>query len=193
MGYEGVIPPDRAPVTPGTNEPVPEYAHAFIRGRGLDPALTIRHYNLEWRGHRLLWPGYPGYAGRSISDQKPKQLCMDGFSQNEGSLIGAHLLHEGAHIAVCQGDFGAASIPCPWVGVGTQGISLTGSQAGRIVLSRPASVTLCGDGGEPMEVPEVLERSGIQVRRIAELPLKASMDDVPMRVRVMLLLGAEEA
>ena len=192
VGYEGLTAPERAPA-PGTNEPVPDYAHAFFKARGLDPALTIRRYKLEWRGHRILWPGDPGYAGRAtLPDQAPKQLCMDGFSQGKGSLIGVHLLYAGAHVAVCQGDYGAASIPCPWVGVGTQGISLTPPQAARIVLSRPASVTLCGDGGETMEVPEVLERSGIQVRRVAELPPKMGMDDLPMRVRVMLLLSAEE-
>lgn len=194
MGYEGLSTPDRAPADPGTVEPVPEYAHAFIKGRGLDPALTIRRYRLGWRGHRLLWPGEPGYACRAtLPEQSPKQLCSDGFSQSGGSLIGAHLLHDGAHVAVCQGDYGGASIPCPWVGVAVQGILLTDAQATRIVLSRPASVTLCGDGGEPMPVPEVLERSGIEVRRVAELPAKMGMDDLPMRVRVMLLLGAEEA
>jgi hypothetical protein len=193
-GYEGgPLKGAKDPPIPGGIEDVPLHAHSLFKARGLDALYIIRRYRLKWREQRLLWPAEPGYAARAtVPGQEPKQLCVDGFSASAGSLIGAHLLHEGAAVAVCQGDYGAAAIPVPWVGIGIEGKFLTEAQGSRILLSKPAEVVLCGDGGEPMNCPAVLERSGIPVKRIAELPLKHGMDDIPMRLRVLLLLSAEE-
>lgn len=181
-----LAPPD--PNLPGT-EVLPPAALEFLRGRGLDPQNTALRYLLRWDG-RICWNAGIGWVRRSINPAFVPKVDTRGASQTRGDLIGGHRMYEGADLALVEGGEKAASIPHPWVGVGLAGTYLHEAQAERVVLSKPASVTVTLDGGVPVRLPPPLARAGLPIFVVEGLPKGRGPDDVPMEERVRLLMGA---
>jgi hypothetical protein len=103
-------------------------------------------------------------------------------------LIGEHLLHEGAFVVLVEGDFKAASIPLPWVGLGINGLSLTPSQVDTIQFSRPALITILTDGGFISQAWLLAAQLAPNVCRVKYLPTSKGPDDIPRSDLVQLLL-----
>ncbi len=55
--------------------------------------------------------------------ESPKTLTLP-----PRGLIGQHLLAPGLDVVVTEGDYKAAAIPLPWVGVGIMGTAMTEDQ-----------------------------------------------------------------
>ena len=170
----------RAPLTA-----LPPHARRFIERRGADPAWLELRYGVRWDGDRLWFPAGEGASRRAIWPwEAPKTLTVA-----PRGLIGQHLLRPGALVVVTEGDFKAAAIPLPWVGVGLMGDAMTDEQAAILTGSQPAEVAVMLDGGFVHQARGVAEKIALLRPRVVELPQKAGPDDVPRGLLFRLLGG----
>lgn len=176
------------PVDPSVPKPLsslPDYARKMVEARGLDPLWLERRYGVRWDGERLHWPCGAGSSKRAIWPwDEPKTLTIP-----PRGLIGQHLLHKGARVVVTEGDFKAASIPLPWVGVGILGDAISDDQAQAIQASEPSEVVVMLDGGMERQARKVAETLCLLAPRIVDsLPAGKGPDDIP-RGELYALLG----
>lgn len=163
------------PTEPRSLSELPVFARAMMERRGADPAWCESRYRVRWNGERLAWPCGAGLSMRAIwSWQSPKTLTVA-----PRGLIGQHLLTPGAHVVVTEGDFKAASIPLPWVGVGIMGTAMTQDQALVLLNSRPGSITVLLDGGCGAQAQAIrISLAPTPVRVVDSLPVGAGPDDI---------------
>ena len=90
-----------------------------------------------------------------------------------------------------EGDWKAASIPLPWIGLGLLGKTISDEQVWTIKTSNPHSVIVMLDGGFDREAQDVYQRLLPLDVKIARLPPTKGPDDIPRRDLVRLLLSLE--
>lgn len=165
----------------------PPFAEEAVSRRGFDLAFLRDVYGVRWDGHRLCFPTGPGTWARraALSFEQPKVLTT-----GEKGLIGFHRLGQGQHLVLTEGDYKAASIPGPWIGLGIQGTGpLTARQAGMLQAARPARVLICLDGSWESEALTIKSQLWWAESDIIELPEGKGPDDVERSVLIPLLLG----
>ncbi len=177
---QGPVPP--APLPQGQ---IPLMASREILRRGFEEAWIVLRYGVAWDGDRLSWPAGQGASRRAVlSWEEPKTLSVA-----PRGLIGEHLLYPGAHVVITEGDWKAAAIPLPWVGVGLMGMQLSPMQGWALRTSNPASVLVCLDGGFDVQARDVeAALLPLRSRRVA-LPNGMGPDDIPRRDLVQALLA----
>ena len=163
--------------------PVPERGLLYIQHRGFDPNFVVREYGIQWDGQRLCWPTGGGWARRAITEWAEPKVKTTGLGGQEGAVIGIERLarNPGATAVITEGDFKAASIPLPWIGLGIMGHVLHSAQADRI-LSITSDLVF-------------FEDHDWHINRQRNWPVCKSPfggpDDIPMKERMRLLLHAE--
>lgn len=171
---------------------IPATALYSILRRGFDPEYVVTTYDVQWDGARLCWPTGTGFARRAIYPwEEPKVLTV-----GQKGLIGVNRLRTRQHVVLVEGDFKAAAIPAPWIGVGLQGTEITEFQAALLATHEPASVTVMLDHG--YDVPSAKVRGVLNVKlpvttRVTNVPCPApgpGPDDVPRAALVSALLAA---
>ena len=186
--YAGMVPAVSSPGEPevaAVLSSLPDYARKMVEARGLDPLWLERRYGVRWDGERLHWPCGAGSSKRAIWPwDEPKTLTVP-----PRGLIGQHLLHKGARVVVTEGDYKAASIPLPWVGVGILGDAISDDQAQVIQASEPSEVIVMLDGGMDRQARKVAESLCLlPIRVVDSLPKGLGPDDIP-RGNLYALLG----
>lgn len=173
----------------GERTSLPEQAKAECRRRGLSAEWVETRYRVKWDGERMIWPAGSGFCARSVyPGDEPKTRTIP-----PRGLIGQHLLGTGQDVVLVEGDFKAAAVPLPWVGLGTQGMHLSYEQAERIEEARPRSVTFAWDGGTDTFMRKAATKLlALCPLRMLRLPHGAGPDDVPRGELVSLLLAAEK-
>lgn len=165
---------------------LPDFCRLEIERRGLSPEWIEREYGVVWDGERMAWPAGRGWSRRSpFPWVTPKTLTVA-----PKGLIGQHRLYPGASVVVVEGDYKAAAIPHPWVGVGLMGTVLSLEQMATLKGSRPASVTICLDHGYLKEAGEVRRKLLPLDVRVVE-PAHGGPDDIPRAELYQLLIGGE--
>jgi hypothetical protein len=130
---------------------LPPHAIHEIERRGFDPHWIVSEYGVHWDGERMVWPAGRGRCRRAVHPwQNPKTL-----TEGNKGLIGQERLRAGAHVVVCEGDYKAACIPLPWVGVGIMGTSMTYEQRILLLHSNPASISVVLDVGYDAEARRI--------------------------------------
>ena len=158
----------------------------------MEPGYTIARYQLAWDGSRLCWPTSNGYWKRAITDNLTPKVWAPPL---ERGLLGAHLLSPAVDgmVVISEGDYAAASIPLPWVGVAIGGTQLGEHQIKVLLHSGVRAVTLCFDGDAGCAVGKArsyLQSEGIEVRVARGLREKQGPDDVSVPQRMDMLLEA---
>lgn len=157
-----------------------------IERRGLCPEWVEVRYRVHWNGERMAWPAGEGWSLRALNPlEEPKTLTVA-----PRGLIGQHLLDVGQDLVITEGDYKAAAVPLPWVGIGVMGIWMTAAQAAVIRQARPRTITMLLDGGKEAEAEQMAVRlicSGARLRRVS-LPEGKGPDDIPRGELVSLLL-----
>lgn len=99
----------------------------------------------------------------------------------------------GLRLVLTEGDWGAASIPLPWIGLGLMGTSLSEEQRWSIATSNPKSVAICLDAGYKEKAVKIREQLLPIPSCIVELPgpVDTGPDDVKRGDLVRLLLASE--
>lgn len=177
---------DQAPVAEeGLSLKMPLLAQQEIQRRGFEEAWVVHRYGVRWDGERLCWPAGAGWSRRSVLPWiAPKALTV-----RPRGLVGQHLLRPGARLVLCEGDWKAAAIPLPWVGLGLLGTDMTPEQAWSIRTSNPASVAVLLDGGYEDAAAEVVRQLlPLEARVLTGLPFHKGPDDIPRAALVRLLL-----
>lgn len=159
---------------PGPLTTLPPLARKAIERRGASPEWLEHRYGVRWDGERLWWPAGKGASRRAIWPwESPKTLTVA-----PRGLIGEHLLKPGALVVVTEGDFKAAAIPLPWVGVGLMGDAMSDAQAETLGASQPAAVIIILDGGFRHQADAVARKIALLSPRVVDLPEKHGPDDV---------------
>lgn len=194
---------------PTLTDKLPQIALQEIERRRQEPAWIIHRYGVRWDGSRLCWPAGQGWSRRAVlSWETPKTISV-----SPRGLIGEHLLSSGRVVApdpltgatrkepaqaqpglrlvLTEGDWKAASIPLPWIGLGLLGKTISDEQVWTVRTSNPHSVIVMLDGGFDREAQEVYQRLLPLDVRIARLPPTKGPDDIPRRDLVKLLLAVE--
>lgn len=166
---------------------LPEIATLEIARRGFDPEWLVRRYAVSWDStySRLFWPAGVGGILRSVLEWAPQKT----IGVEPRGIIGQHLLRPGAHVVVTEGDYKAAAIPLPWIGVGIMGTEMTDLQVAALSFVRPASVTVCMDGGFSDAAQGVAEQLALLSPRIVHLPDGKGPDDVLRKDLLRVLEG----
>lgn len=142
---------------------IPEYAKLYIERRGFDPAYIIETYDVQWDGSRLCWPTGTGFARRAVTPWDTPKVLTRGVK----GLIGVHRLGHGQHVVLVEGDFKAAAIPAPWIGIGIQGTEITEQQV-LMLASHTPKVTIMLDRGYEQQAEHVrcsiLNRVNLQAK-----------------------------
>lgn len=176
---------------PEAQETYPEYALRAIRDRGFDPDYLIYRYRIFWDGDRICWPSGPDgrCARRAVFPwEEPKVLAY-----GERGIIGYHLMVPGSHLVLTEGDYKAASIPLPFVGLGIQGTSITPDQVQLVKQSRPGSLIVALDGGKEVQAWTVAQNFWMYGVRVVTLPGTSGPDDIARSdLMTMLLNGADK-
>ena len=172
-----------------SNQPLPLMAKREIQRRGFEEAWIVNRYKVWWDGERLVWPaGEYSCSRRAVLPwEEPKAITDAGPEGKE--LLGQHLLKPGSHVVLTEGDWKSAAIPLPWVGVGLLGVELTELQKEILLLSNPATVIVCLDGGFNYEAMVVRTKLLPTPGKIVDLPDGKGPDDIPRRDLVQLLRG----
>lgn len=167
-------------------EAYPPYVQQRIRLRGFDPAWLQRRYKVQWDGSRLCWPCGQGWSRRAIWPwEEPKTLTVA-----PKGLIGQHLLSPGARVVLVEGDYKAASIPLPWIGIGLMGTGMTPEQLSILAASEPKEVLIMLDGGFGEEAKKLAEFACLLSPRVVDcLPEGQGPDDVPRRMLYQILMA----
>lgn len=165
------------------SEPLPEKARLYIEHRGFNAEWLTREYGLRFRDGRIAWPTGGGWALRSINEWDVPKVLFEGPGPSEGALIGAERLarNAGCPVVVTEGDFKAASIPLPFVGVGIGGSTLHPSQLDRIMAHTPEVVVVFADSNIDIQVPK-----GCPALRVSAA--NGGPDDDPLQERIRKLL-----
>lgn len=124
---------------------------------------------------RAIWPW-----------EQPKTLTVP-----PRGLIGQHLLTKGARVVITEGDFKAASIPLPWIGVGVLGDAMSPDQALALQASEPSEVVIMLDGGMRRQAEKIRELLCPLDSRIVDLPLGQGPDDVDRGTLYRVLVDQE--
>jgi hypothetical protein len=175
----------------GKLKPVPDSAYRVLLERGLSPAYTISRYGIRWDGWRLCFPvggdkQEPDQWWRRavFSWQQPKVLSP----REEKGILGEHLLSRGCIAVLTEGDYKAASIPLPYVGVACGGVTLTPHQLDILSFHHPKVVMVMFDGGVcPKRVVGSLHTRHIGSIGVVGLPKGQGPDDIPLRERINIL------
>lgn len=166
----------------------PDFTHREFESRGLSALPTIHAYGVRWDGERLCWPTSLGMWRRSfIRGATVKVLAPRGPK----GLLGHRRLTHGQHVVICEGDFAAASIPYPWVGVGVGGQFINKHQLTLVEKARPKSVTVFLDAGAtPLRTMRSLHLSKLSPKLVStsDLPERTGPDDIPVADRIRRLL-----
>lgn len=193
---------------PTLTDELPQIALQEIERRRQEPAWIIHRYGVRWDGSRLCWPAGQGWSRRAVlSWETPKTISV-----SPRGLIGEHLLSSGRdapasckatntslpipglpglRLVLTEGDWKAASIPLPWIGLGLLGKTISDEQVWTVRTSNPHSVIVMLDGGFDREAQDVYQRLLPLDVRIARLPPTKGPDDIPRRDLVKLLLAVE--
>ena len=183
---------------------IPPWVLKKISRRRLDQA-RLEKYGVSFDGSRLIWPVEGGQPWeRAVFEWDTPKVR----SYGQKGILGLHLVRPGSHVVLTEGDFKAASIPSPWVGVAIGGKIMTPYQEILLLSRQPASVTVLLDTGPACDaagraVLRSLRRLGIQVH-LGDLNAAAARisgsrgypdgtgpDDVPISVRICALLDAQ--
>lgn len=180
-----VVWPDYGEESPEVRD-VPENLYRVFIERGVDPVYTISRYQIKWDGRRLCWPWGEGrYARRAVYKWDEPKVLMDG---GHDAIGGEHLMGTKKVIVLCEGDWKAASIPLPWVGVFIGGTALSETQVNIIRWHSPHEVIVALDGGvDPGRIVRALS-SHLIATTPWELPEGLGPDDIPMPDRIKGLL-----
>jgi len=179
-----LLPSESGQYVAPTNTDLPKVALWEIERRGFDPNWLVTRYGVRWDGDRLAWPAGEGWVRRSVMQGiSPKCLTVA-----PRGLIGQHLLQEGISVVLVEGDFKAASIPLPWVGIGVNGLILTDQQVTDLQFSRPRDITILTDGGYTTQGWVMAGQLAPNVVCVKELPKDKGPDDIPRSELVQLLL-----
>ena len=159
----------------------------------MEASYTIARYGLSWDGGRICWPTSAGLWKRALTDNlDPKVICPAG----DRGLLGVHLLGAASDglVVITEGDYAAASIPLPWVGVAIGGKRMNDHQIQALLLHGIREVVLCldGDAGRDVGITRAhLMRNNIEGLVARGLVDKQGPDDVPVPQRIDMLLEAE--
>lgn len=163
---------------------LPMLAKQELSRRGFEEAWIVNRYGVRWDGERLCWPAGAGWSRRSVLTwERPKTLTVA-----PKGLIGEHLLTQGCRVVVVEGDWKAAAVPLPWVGVGLMGLEMNDAQKWAILSKNPASVTVMLDGGFVYPAERIREALLPLRANVISLPDGQGPDDIPRRDLVRLLL-----
>ena len=163
---------------------MPPLALQEIARRRQEVAWIVHRYMVRWDGERLSWPAGKGFSRRSVIPwEKPKTLTVP-----PKGLIGEHLLIPGSRVVVVEGDWKAASIPLPWVGVGLMGTIMSEEQKWTLLTSNPQSITVLLDGGYTYAALKIQEQLLPYRAKVLDLPKDKGPDDIPRRDLVRLLM-----
>lgn len=168
--------------------PVPSNLHKVFIDRGCDPQYTISRYNVGFDGHRLVWPMSEGvYNKRAIYDWDTPKVLFSGNNPHH-YVGGEHLMGREKYVVLTEGEWKAASIPLPWIGIWIGGIALTPQQLRVICYHRPALVIVALDGGEdPGRIIAACSKKLVPAKAW-ELPEEKGPDDILAHERVEGLL-----
>ena len=170
--------------------PVPENLYPVFVDRGCDPEYTISRYRIGWDGRRLCFPvGEQRYMRRAIYSFDEPKVIYDG--KGHDFIGGEHLLYEGCHAVLVEGDWKACSIPQPWVGVFCGGVKLHEAQLDILQFHRPALVIAAMDGGyesDSKRIVKQLAKKLIPARVWEGLPDNCGPDDISQVERVKALI-----
>lgn len=170
---------------PNLTRDFPGYALAAIEARGFDPRFLIETFDLTWDGDRICWPTGYGYAKRAVLPwQEPKVL-----TQGVKGLIGYNRLTRSQRVVLTEGDYKAAAIPFPWVGLGIQGTGMTPVQVALLLTHEPELILVMLDGGKSDEADRVAK--AVHAQAICCLPGKLGPDDIAKETLVTFLLETE--
>ena len=117
--------------------------------------------------------------------QEPKTLTVA-----PRGLVGQHLLHRGCRVVVTEGDYKAAAIPLPWIGIGVMGDAITEDQTPILSGFEPEEVVIMLDGGFRRHAERAAERLALLRPRIVDLPDGKGSDDVARGLLHSLLMEA---
>ena len=188
-----LLPESEVTDEPGIVGEVPKYLYRTMEERGFDPAWLLHRYKVKWDGSRLCFPVGEGdtYWRRAVyPGQRPKVRIDKGTGQY---LLGEHLLGSRDYVVLCEGDYGAASIPLPWIGCALGGTTINGKQVEALQWHKPKLVYVMLDGGvDPSKVVREVARELMDVVSIEELPAGMGPDDLSMVERIKLLEDAVE-
>ena len=179
-----------SPLPISLSSELPLFALQECRRRRQEPQWLLRRYGVGWSWDegRLYWPTSPegGVLRSVLSWETPK-------TKNVGpkGLIGYQQLGKRQRLVLCEGDWKAASIPVPWVGLGLCGVHLSEAQRASVLLSEPEEVLVCLDGGWEREAQKIVEQLlPLRAKRI-DLPWKGGPDDGPRNHLVRILLDVK--
>lgn len=164
---------------------VPKSVYRALSHRGCNPEYVIDRYKIGWDGWRLCWQvSADMYWRRGIyAYQDPKVL----FDPGEKGVLGEHLLDKKQYVVITEGDYKAASIPLPYVGIAIGGSTITNNQLDILAYYRPRMVIVALDGGvNPGSVVRKLRAKDIPTQSLS-LPKGLGPDDIPIRERIALL------
>jgi hypothetical protein len=168
---------------------VPDHMDRIIEERGIDPSWLTERYGVLWDGSRFCWPVGEGYWRRAPWAGMEPKVMMDPTSI--GHILGEPLMDKDQVIVVTEGDYTAASIPLPWIGVGIGGHKVTEKHLDILAFHRPRLVLVMFDGGvSPAKAVRQIAMRLMDVVPVRGLPREKGPDDVPMARRVSLLLDA---
>jgi len=164
-------------------EDVPDNLKRIFMERGMQFRYTIHRYNIRWDGGRLCWPVGKGFWRRSIYSSDEPKVKMD---TNAHGILGEPLMKEHMYIVLTEGDWKAAAVPQPWVGVGLGGTDLSRRQEDIIVYHKPRLIIVALDGGKAEERVKIIKQLGKRYIQCVEwkLPLDMGPDDVPTTRRI---------
>lgn len=171
--------------------PVPDNLYRVFVDRGIDPIYTISRYRIGWDGYRLCWPiGEGRYLRRAIYPWDSPKVIMDQPGGHD-FVGGEHLMETNKYIVLTEGDWKAASIPLPWIGVLIGGTRLHETQLAIIRYHKPALVVVALDGGYETEGRKIitqLSRKLVPAVQWVGLPHNQGPDDIPNAERVKALI-----
>lgn len=167
------------------SEPLPEKARLYIERRGFNSEWVTREYGLRFRSGRIAWPTGGGWALRALNDWDVPKVLFEGLGPVEGAVIGINRLasNVGSPVVITEGDFKAASIPLPYIGLGIGGTTLHERQAERIMAYSPEKVVVFSD-----TIPEIHIESRLGVVPVRVQASRGGPDDVPLQERIRKLL-----
>lgn len=174
----GGVPTAPTPVpttTQTTTEDLPEWVRRKIKARGLSDTHLAR-LQPTWNGRRIEVPvvGGPAWERTVFDWDTPKVL-----SRSPKGLLGLERAKPGSHIVLVEGEYKAAVIPLPWIGVAIGGKTMSRYQVGLLMAAQPGSVTILLDGGETEAADDLRKELWTMNPKVGSLPDEHGPDDVP--------------